>query len=431
MAYVLDLFVTLPISAVIVIFFIWEPFRDEKKRTRWSPIDPRSSKTLILVVLLALNFFLLSTAFIRVLLLSMQYLWILSISLFLYAVFRWYYERGELNLFLQDLTLSLLLLIGVNIVCYIIGFESPSEIENYHRAFDTLFNLLENRFYFPLATSTRILSILSGTAFLMALFIPFRWKSRIAVLLVRIVGAIACMFVLVAAGARIPFLALLAAVLLGLLWDRIGRFGIYAGTAGAVLLPAFVIGFSSLHDRLQAAGELPAFVERVFTMLTISNRDIIWSGAFSGAFRNFPSAVFGNGVFGHITSGASGIYGYLFEVSWVNPLLMGSHNSYIQILLDGGLLALIGFLALVGAVLWKLPGIASDLTGSSAEPLEVIKMERNLSIPLVYLLMTASTEVSISYLAPEILYLLVAVLLLIILGPGKRTLMQKEEESSI
>jgi O-antigen ligase len=244
------------------------------------------------------------------------------------------------------------------------------------------------------------------------------------------IGAIACLFVLVAAGARIPFLALLAALLIGLMWDRIGRIGVYAGTAGAVLLPVFVIGFSKIHARLLAAGDLPAFVDRVFTVLTISNRHIIWSGAFSGAFHNLPSAVFGNGVFGHITSGASRIYGYLFEVSWANPFLMGSHNSYIQILLDGGLLALFAFLALVGAVVWKLPGAARDLTGSSSETLAANRMERNLSIPLVYLFLTASTEVSISYLTPEVLYLLVALLLLITLGPGKRTLMQEVKEST-
>ncbi|MBN1265958.1 MAG: O-antigen ligase family protein [Anaerolineales bacterium] len=428
--YVMDLIVTLPISLAIVSYFIWEPFKNSERRQRWSLIDLRSSKTMILGILLGLNFILLSAAFFRVMVLSMQYLWILSISMFLYAVFRWYFERDALDQFLQDLTISVVIMVGMNAACYLFGFENPAEAENYHRDFDALFNLLNARFYFPFTTSTRILSIFSGTGFLLALFTPFRWKSKTAVVMFRVFGSIVCLFVLVAAGARMPFLVFVVCALLGLFWDRIGRMGVYIGTAAAVLLPGIVLGSAQLQTWLQARADLPSIVDRIFTALTISNRHIIWAGAFTGAFRNLSAALFGHGIFGHLTSGASRLYAYLFEVSWTRPTMMPAHNSYIQILLDGGLMGLLSFLALIGVLLWKLPVVAESLTAHFSNSQAGEHVERSLSIPLLYLFMTASTEVSLSYIAPELLYLLIAFLFLLILGPGTRTLMQTGEDDS-
>jgi len=313
-----------------------------------------------------------------------------------------------------------MVLIGLNGFSRLFDFQNSTEALDYRRGFSTLFNLMGARYYFPFTSSTRYLSICAGVALILVLFTPSKTEGKGNVLF-KIVTVGLCGLVMVASGARLPAMLLLLVLGLGVFWKQIGRKGVIAGIILAVLLPLFVIGIADLYEAWSVAGPLSPLVEKIFNALTFSNRHIIWRSALEHAFSDLKTTLLGHGVYGHIRSGASREFGHLFEVSYTKPFEMTAHNSYIQLILDGGLLGLGSFLALIAGILWKLPEISRQMFPKG----DSNKFERVISMVLFYLLSTAAAEASLSYMAPELLFIFILILLTVVIGPSRITLMER------
>ena len=74
-----------------------------------------------------------------------------------------------------------------------------------------------------------------------------------------------------------------------------------------------------------------------------SRRDTIWNIFFENYSPNFFSFLFGYGYIGQYTSGISLIYENLFP-GWGNYKQISLHNSYLQILIDYGMIGFIIFM---------------------------------------------------------------------------------------
>ncbi len=131
---------------------------------------------------------------------------------------------------------------------------------------------------------------------------------------------------------------------------------------------------------------------------TLSNRDVIWRETLDNLVANnlVGQWLFGYGAHGQDISGAAREYVHLFSgTAWSSYTIAGKisvHNSFLQVLVDYGILGLSVVMALIigtydKAVKLVRVGILDPRTGSL-----VIYL-------LIYFCLTAATEVVITYYA--------------------------------
>lgn len=123
----------------------------------------------------------------------------------------------------------------------------------------------------------------------------------------------------------------------------------WVAATGAALLPAIFVALPTI------VREILPFLTGIATMRSdkfgmFSGREYIWNQYWRYvADIDAAPLLFGHGIYGHAISGVSARYGRLFG-GWGEEAqgFMHLHNSYLQILMDSGLLGL----AIWGAMIW-------------------------------------------------------------------------------
>jgi len=222
---------------------------------------------------------------------------------------------------------SIVLIITFNIILFFVGISSSVLINKYPEMQVRLAQIIGvnlNRFNFF------IFSNFAYTSMLYCLPLIFYFKRSNTLLNKTILCLTATSLILL--DARGPFLAAIIILLLGRLFYNLSLFKQFILISGIIVIPFITNALLILLDLNNAEA-----------ISLLSRRDAIWNIAISNYSPNLYELIFGYGYIGQFSSGISELYSHLFP-GYGNQEQISVHNSYLQILLDYGLL---GWLLLV------------------------------------------------------------------------------------
>jgi hypothetical protein len=305
---------------------------------------------------------------------------------------------------LLALVLALPLYAGLNLALHLAGMQNPNPAGATAGTSSQLAGLIgisSGREVFPLTTSINLYSIVVGAAVAAIGVLRLRapqWCPRWLVGLVTVI----CVYELLVGDSRTEVVVALGIVLLFALFKNFK--GSRWISVAIPALPLIVLGF--LHV-VAVTGIANAFnrstpgQNQFGTVVSGTGRVDIWQGAWHILRRLQLQEIFGWGAGGHITSGASLQYAYVFPR---DPLgyTEFTHSLPIQIVLDEGV---VGLLLLIAALWMTFSALRRHITQNPGSP----------AIALVAILLVlvacGATEVSITYYAEEAL-----VMTLLIMG---------------
>ncbi len=339
-----------------------------------------------------------AVGYVRILWLSFEGIWFIAILLFFYAFAADATLQGRKSQFMRDLGTGLFIYVAINLIGHFVGITNLEESARYTRDFDSICWLFDKRIYYPFTNSTRYFSILAGLSMIFVLFgseAKSNWKDSLQLW----VMASMCLLALLGASARMPLMILAIVIFLGLFWRRID-----IRITGLILtlllaLPFLVLLFHSngiIGDYFKLSPN--EFIRVGSDLMKFSNRHIIWSKTITKMAGLSFTSMFGYGAYGHILSGLSKDYGFLFEVSYAEPYVKTVHNSLLQNLVDYGFFGAALFLMLIVFLFISMAKGAEAAIANSA----IWRVRRLLMLSLLYLVGCASTDASLTYMAPDI-----------------------------
>ncbi|MFH0902003.1 MAG: hypothetical protein V2A73_15340 [Pseudomonadota bacterium] len=312
-------------------------------------------------------------------------------------------SADDAPLLLERVFLGLLLYVGLNVAGAFAGVVNPGQEGAYFREFEVLLPVFSRfRLVFPFTLSGQFLSISAGLVVTMGIGYLDASKPwlRVAAVLALLVGAV----VLLGHGARNP---LVGVVLMALLWaicrrlpGNRGFVGKYGVVLALVILALPVLFLSTvygdvLENWLHARGV--KFSRSVGDIATLSNRVTIWSVVLERSSESWHSIAVGYGAYGHWASGASEDLLPLFVWGHSRANLTTCHNSLFQVLLDFGILGVVVFVSLLFCIL-RL--IRAGVSVEDGGPWAGSRFEERVTLPLLFLVLSSTTETSLTYLAP-------------------------------
>lgn len=214
-----------------------------------------------------------------------------------------------------------------------------------------------------------------------------------------------CLYGLLATDSRGPLLVASGVVLAFLLAPRIRA----AGGIAAVIIASPIIVVTGLG--LLANSELVGALSRSGNdLVTAGGRVQIWTTVLEMLRHPTVDQVIGYGANGHITSGASLRYAYLFAGT-PEPALYTTHSLVLQTILDVGY---IGLAALLALVVIAARGLEKSVRESQKSPFAAILAM------LAVIFLTGATAPQPSYLFPDTMAvsLLVVGLGMAVTGPS-------------
>ena len=264
-----------------------------------------------------------------------------------------------------------------------------------------LVGISSGREVFPLTTSINLYSIVVGASVAAVGVLRLRapqWCPRWLVALATMI----CVYELLVGDSRTEIAVALAVVLVFAVFKR------FKGSRWVpVVIPALPLIVLGVLQLVAATGIANAFnrstpgQNQFGTVVSGTGRVDIWHGAWHVLSRLQLQEIFGWGAAGHITSGASLQYAYVFPR---DPLgyTEFTHSLPIQIVLDEGV---VGLLLLIAALWMTFSALRRHIALNPKSPAIAL-----VAVLLVFIACGA-TEVSITYYAEEAL-----VMTLLIMG---------------
>lgn len=248
------------------------------------------------------------------------------------------------------------------------------------------FGVHTTRSNLPLASGVNGSGAISAAGFAAAAILALRarWPSRY----VTVTAAALCAYSTLLSDSHAALLIALVVVALFAVLPRMHRLS-WVGLVAAVS-PAIVVASLGLVSSLGLG-----FVGRGGggSAATADNRVYIWKAVWSTIrHSDLYHVIFGYGAYGQVSSGASRVYGALFEGVTLEPLLNTAHDLPLQTLLDGGVVALAALAMLGVAVLSSLGRAAVMKPSAPVQALMAI---------FIVLLLNGATEALPSYQFPE------------------------------
>lgn len=293
------------------------------------------------------------------------------------------------------------LLLVANVAAYVAGFHTDVQDGR-------IGGLIEasgfERAFFPLSPSLNLaptiaMIFLVGLVFLVT---EESWLRRAF----RLVAALAAIYILVSTGTRGPLaLAVLipvVAILVPRTVQRLVPVAAILTSVSALVLPWTLSALSSVAAPLAEIGGVRTVSDSPLGQL--NGRQYIWSQSIDYWLHGDHDAaakIFGYGVGGQFTSGASLSYQELLVGVAQRPELATSHNSLLQQLFDGGV---VGWLCLSVAMIWTAIRLARTWHGGEAHGLAGALM-------LLAVMLSSMTESSMApaYLSHTFYILLILV----------------------
>lgn len=252
-----------------------------------------------------------------------------------------------------------------------------------------LFGISAGRARFPLATSINLFSIIVAAALASIVVIRLRAPTLVSRKLTW-VSIAACLYCLLLGDSRGALVVAVAVVVLFIIKRRIPA----TAVAGIVpILPLLVLGIISLITSANVGSVLSRGSGQTQEIATATGRLYIWKGSWEVLKQFNLHELYGWGAAGHITSGASLHYAFIFGSNPSTTALF-THDIVLQMLLDTGYLGL-GVLVVAVWSTWR--GLQSHLDIDPKSPASAL-----MAILLVILL-SGATEVSPTYYSQEAL----------------------------
>lgn len=225
---------------------------------------------------------------------------------------------------------SIVLIMIINFILFSIGISSSSLINKYPEMQIRLVQLIGlnlNRFNFLIFSNFAYTSMLYCIPLIVFLKRPKKLLNFFVILLAAIS--------LILLDARGPFLAAICVIIFG-------RF-LYDKSINKQLI--FISGIAIIPFITNTILILLNF-DDTETLSLLSRRDAIWNITISNYSPDLFELIFGFGYIGQYSSGISELYSNLFP-GYGNQEQISVHNSYLQVLLDYGLLGLVLLLATI------------------------------------------------------------------------------------
>lgn len=246
-----------------------------------------------------------------------------------------------------------------NVACNAAGLQSP--VGN-----DRIGGIVESsgfvRTIYPLTSSTNIAPIIAAVYVATFIFV-FRDTGFVRRLL-RIACLAAAVVILVGAGTRTPMGIAVALSICVICFPHatrwLGQASVALAAVSAFVLPQLIESIKFLIAPLLLLS--PGRGAQSESLGSLNGRDTIWAHSikyWSDSVNDFLPMIFGYGVNGQASSGASLEYSRQFEGILRYPELASVHNSFLQQLFDGGI---VGWSLLIAAVYWSAVRISRRRT---------------------------------------------------------------------
>ncbi len=316
---------------------------------------------------------------------GVTYLAVLAFAITLLASAR---DEAERDKRLAALALAPGVYMAVNLLMHYSGAESPAAADPGSASLALgspaqILNLLgipATRIEFPMANSINNFGVAAaaGLAAAAALLLRTRIPRRFTV------PAIAACSGCILLGDNRGSLLIAVAVIL---WFLVARRVRAAGGIAAIVpvLPIVVVGGFGL---LANSGILDLFSRNAGDFTTGNNRLYIWEGAWEFLQQPTTQLLYGWGAGGHISSGASSRYAYVFT-GRPDASSVHTHDLALQTLFDGGLLALAATTVVVAVTL-------TALAQRNGAAMALVAM-------LIVIVLCGATEVTPTYYSQEAL----------------------------
>jgi O-antigen ligase len=301
----------------------------------------------------------------------------------------------ERRMCVMAVTIAPALYVGINVLLYLAGLENPAFPSGVYAQAKMLsiVGIDHERVVFPLASGLNNFGNIAAVALGSTVVLALRSQGRTRLVYGVLVAVSASAVLLTDARAAFvaPIVAVVAVMLAPVLAARLAPWFVLAALplATAAIKVGESLGLSDLLARDRVAGAAAS-----------SDRTIIWSQAIE--FFSHPSADFllGYGAYGHVTTGVSNQYAYLF--TGAARFEKTTHSFALQALLDLGIVGLAVAVVVLGAVALKL-----------ARRLEHGGSERHAALlaMLLTLVLLGATESTPMIYAPEALAAFLLVLL--------------------
>jgi len=245
-----------------------------------------------------------------------------------------------------SVTIGLAVYMIVNVAAHLVGLTSPGDAVR--------IGGLGDRILFPFARS---INEPSAVFAIFIVLVAAQWMIGMRPTWIHLLGAVAGIYVVVESGSRAPAILAAVLVLAVLVAPRGASRALPIIVPVAVSVPFYLF---AVKPALALAGDILAsstLLSRGQTgqqLADLSSRVPIWEGTTScwtQAAGNLGRLV-GWGLNGHATSGANRFYLMGQDAFLSNPVALTTHNTFLQTLLDSGIVGLIAFATALVLTLW-------------------------------------------------------------------------------
>ncbi len=228
--------------------------------------------------------------------------------------------------FFRSVLLAFCWIVVVNLLLYLIGINADIFVKkvdlNDSRILEYIgISLQRSRFF--IFNNFAYYAMMLGILFIGRNYIALNNKySKYA-----IIGSLLLSFLIL--DARGPFFALIIVIVFRNILYKLKAFGFFIFCFAIGIIP-FAYSLISIYLGLQSSDNLAI----------VSSRDILWQAFFLNYDPSLVQFVFGYGYLGQYISGISAEYEYLFT-NWGNASQISLHNSYLQYIMDLGIIGLL------------------------------------------------------------------------------------------
>lgn len=276
--------------------------------------------------------------------------------------------------------------VATNVTLHLAGFTAPeagrSEGAQFGATMLEALGITMDRVHFPLSPGVNGFGPICAIAFATSVTLALRGEQRKTAIL----GALVSLWAILAIDSRSTLLFAVFAVALVYIVPRARKRGLR--WFSLALPTVLIVGLGVLSSSANIGG---LSREGAGDFTTGASRTVVWREAARTVIEPSIESLIGYGQSGHLTSGASVGYAYLFR-GQLDPLNASAHNALLQTSLDLGWLGVPLFLML-GAVMLARFG------ARSADPHYSALLAATLAVLLVGIVEAAATTASPESLA--------------------------------
>jgi hypothetical protein len=237
----------------------------------------------------------------------------------------------------------------LNVLLFALGFENEGVKRGFMGEMETVFSFTKTRYFLPLGVGmmdSSMISLIAGVgALLLYQDIQKSTPTRSLLQVYYVVIMLISVIMLVLSGGRTSLAILPIVYTLTLFTAEKNKSCFFLIGSLLFLFPIFYL---PLVPPLYLSGKLE-FLEPlsrtgdISEVILLNNRVLIWSSVLNYLYENLQpfKLLFGYGVYGQTVSGVVDTYNFLFSSSYASTEAINLHGSFMQVLMNYGLLGIL------------------------------------------------------------------------------------------